>query len=470
MSTRHHPMVRHLANHALLASAQRIVVAVSGGPDSLALIHALCHVFTRTQLAVFHLDHGLRGAQSAADAEFVASAAAALGVAVRCDRADIASEAPHYHNLSEAARVVRYRRMAAYAVDCDADIVVVAHTQDDQAETVLMRLLRGSGPHGMAAMRPYIPWAAWAPGALTGRAALVRPLLDISRATILDYCAVAELTPRQDPSNHNQSAFRVRIRTQLLPQLRQEQPHITQLLAQNAAIAGDDSAYIDAMATQHWADVVVVSPGWLTMHHTTFATLHVSLQRALIRQAIMHVYATLREVTWVHIEAIRQAVLTQNPAQVSLPHPMRVCLYNGVVGLGTPPAPGAAPAYHAPPYQLTAPDDIACGQFKLQVRAQYADTAHRDYWQVQLHPHHDYVVRTRQPGDRIGIGHGQHRRVQDVFVDAKIPVSQRDTWPLVCCGDTVVWVVGIRVHPAFCVTVGSASLQISCVMVTDSTV
>ena len=158
MTTLHHPLVRHLAKHALLATPRRIVVAVSGGPDSLALLHALCHVFTRTQLAVFHLDHGLRGAQSAADAQFVATCATALGVAVRCDRADIASEAPHYHNLSEAARVVRYRRMAAYAVECDADIVAVAHTQDDQAETVLMRLLRGSGTHGMAAMRPSIPW------------------------------------------------------------------------------------------------------------------------------------------------------------------------------------------------------------------------------------------------------------------------------------------------------------------------
>ncbi|MFM7678807.1 MAG: tRNA lysidine(34) synthetase TilS [Roseiflexaceae bacterium] len=470
MSTRHHPLVRHLANHALLATSQRIVVAVSGGPDSLALLHALCHVFTHTQLAVFHLDHGLRGAQSVADAEFVATCAAALGVAVRCDRADIASEAPHHHNLSEAARVVRYQRMAAYAADCDADIVVVAHTQDDQAETVLMRLLRGSGTHGMAAMRPYIAWTAWAPNDLPGRAALVRPLLDISRATVLDCCAVAALTPRQDPSNHNQSALRVRIRTQLLPQLRQEQPHITQLLAQSALIAGDESAYIDALAAQHWADVVAVAPGWVALRHTHFAALHVSLQRTLVRQAIMHVYATLREVTWVHIEAIRQAVLTQTPAPVSLPHPMRVCLYNGMVGLGTPPAHMAAPIYDAPPHQLTAPADIACGQFQLQVRAHYAAIAHRNDWHVQLPPHHDYVVRTRQPGDRIGIGHGRHRRVQDVFVDAKIPASQRDTWPLVCCGDTVVWVVGIRVHPAFCVAVGSESLQISCVTATDSTV
>lgn len=465
-----HPLIQHVTQHPLWQAHQRIVVAVSGGPDSLALLHVLCHVHTRTLLAVFHLDHGLRGAQSAADAQFVAECATALGVTVHCERADIAHEAADYHNLSEAARVVRYRRMAAYAAAVDADVVVVAHTQDDQAETVVMRLLRGSGTHGLAAMRPHIPWAGWAPAHVRGRAALVRPLLAVSRATILDYCATHALAPRHDPSNHNQASLRVRIRSHLLPQLRHEQPAISALLAQSALIAGDDSDFIDAMATHHWATVTTTAPGWVTVQPTHFASLHVSLQRAIIRRAIVHVYATLREVTWAHIEAIRHAILSQTQPALSLPQPMQARLYHGTVGIGTPPARAKAPVYTAPAQRLTPPQQIACGAFQLQVDLHQYHTSPADYWHVALQPHHDYVVRTRQRGDRIGIGHGQHRRVQDVLVDARIPAPQRDMWPLVCCGDTVVWVVGVRVDPAFCAISGSESLHISCLMVPDSTV
>lgn len=464
-----HALVRHLANHPCIQPTHRYVVAVSGGPDSLALLHALCHVVTKTQLAVFHLDHGLRGAQSAADAQFVADTAQALGVVVQCDRADIAAEAPTYHNLSEAARVVRYRRMAAYAAACHADAVLVAHTQDDQAETVLMRMVRGSGTMGLAAMRPELPWQAWAPADIAGTARLIRPLLDITRATILDYCAVVALTPRQDPSNHNQDALRVRVRTHLLPMLRHEQPHITQLLAQSATIAADDYEVIDTIADQQWRTVARVMKDAVLLTRQEFIPLAISVQRALIRRAIQQVYGSVRNVSFVHIEAMRTALIAGTPPAHLPPAPIQVASEQTGMRIGAPPPHPPVPMYRGAVRQLVPNQPVECGTFALDVRIQPAPHM-RTPWQVALLPHATYTLRTRQAGDRIGIGHGHHRRIQDVLVDARIPASQRDTWPLVCSGDTVVWVVGIRVDPAYCVTPDAQSVFISCLIHGESTV
>lgn len=463
-----HALCAHLAQHPLLSVTQRMVVAVSGGPDSCALLHALCHVFPRSHIAVFHLDHGLRGAQSAADARFVATLATQLGVAVQCDLADIAHEAPEYRNLSEAARVIRYRRMATYAAAQHADVVLVAHTQDDQAETVLMRLLRGSGTHGLAAMRAWLPWQDWAPADILGNAALVRPLLDISRATILDYCATTHLTPRHDPSNTNQQALRVRVRTQLLPQLRHEQPQITAILAQSAQLTGDDADFIASMVDTHWPQVVVHYPGWIAFVYDRFCALHISLQRATIRRAIRTVYGTLRGVNFAHIDAIRDAIITHTAPAISLPTPMRVQRLAQHVGIGEPPA-IAAPTVVGTSHVISHTQPLHCGAFVLTMTTQVVSKGQHP-WCVVLDARHSYTLRTRHRGDRIGIGNGHHRRIQDVFVDARIPVSQRDTWPLVCCDDVVVWVVGVRADPRFCVTIGATGVQLACHMPTQSTV
>lgn len=463
-----HALVHHIAQHPLLPHTACLVVAVSGGPDSLALLHSLCQTFPVQHLRVYHLDHGLRGAQSAADAQFVVETARHLGVVVHADIADIAQEAPHLANLSEAARVVRYQRLAAYAAAQRADAVLVAHTQDDQAETVLMRLLRGSGTTGLAAMRPSVPWADWAPAHLQGHAALVRPLLDITRATIIDYCTHAQLTPRHDPSNTKQTALRVRVRTHILPMLQHEQPHIARLLTQTAAIAGDDDDFITASADQHWAQVAQAHTHGVGIDATVFRTYHASLQRALVRRAVMHVYGTLRNITMAHIESVRLAILAQRIPALALPAPMRITRVHDTLWIGTPPL-TPAPVYLGQPHILRTGDPIDCGAFVLSATTRIAATP-PDRWHVGLNPQHVYQVRTRQPGDRIGIGHGQHRRLQDVFVDARIAPAQRATWPVVCHGDAVVYIPGIRSDPAFCVDSGMTCVWISCLMSHDSTV
>ena len=466
-----HPLVTHLRHHPTLATMPRVVVAVSGGPDSLALLYSLCEFYPAAAVMVYHLDHRLRGAQSAADAQFVADAAQSLGVTAWIDAADIRHEAPDYANLSEAARVVRYRRLAHYAHQSDAALVLVAHTQDDQAETVLMRLLRGSGTTGLAAMRAVTPWSEWAPDAPYGQTSLVRPLLDVPRATILDYCQWRQLTPRHDPSNDKQSALRVRVRHNLLPMLRHEQPQLNQLLAQTALLSGDSDDFVHMSLMTHWSHVAQVSATHITLQRAYFCTLHPTLQRATLRHAVTHYHGSLREISFGHIEALRTALIAGIAPTQPLPLGIPTLITTTSLIIGTSPIP-VAPAYPGDIQRLTPPQTIGCGDYTLHVGYTQSPTqpARHANWHVFLQLNQQYSLRTRRTGDRIGIGNGTHRRVQDVLVDAKIPASQRAKWPLICVDEQVVWVVGVRSDPAYRALPNQPALQIWCDRETEYTV
>lgn len=466
-----HPLVTHLRHHPALVALQRAVVAVSGGPDSLALLYALCEIYPTSALAVYHLDHQFRGAQSAADAQFVATTAQSLGLTARIDAADIRHEAPNHANLSEAARVVRYRRLAHYALHINADMVLVAHTQDDQAETVLMRLLRGSGLTGLAAMRAVTPWLTWAPHHYTGNTPLVRPLLDVPRTTILDYCQAHQLSPRDDPSNHKQSALRARVRHNLLPALRHEQPQFNQLLAQTALLSSDSDDFVQTSLIADWDQLVQTSTTHITIQRAYFSNMHPTLQRAALRRAIMWHHGSLREISFGHIEALRNALITGTAASQPLPLGIVTKITATTLTIGAQAHP-TAPAYCSATQTLTPPQTIACGDYLLRVDYTHTTTqrARHHSWHVFLQLNHHYTLRTRHAGDRIGIGNGQHRRIQDVLVDAKIPVAQRADWPLICVADNVVWVVGVRVDPSYYAQPNHAALHIWCDSATEYTV
>ncbi|MCX6015431.1 MAG: tRNA lysidine(34) synthetase TilS [Chloroflexales bacterium] len=458
-----HHLVNHLQQHSALASFGRAVVAVSGGPDSLALLYALREIYPASSLVVYHLDHQFRGAQSAADAQFVANTAQSLGLTAWIDAADIRSETPNIANLSEAARVVRYRRLAHYALQIDADMVLVAHTQDDQAETVLMRLLRGSGTTGLAAMRAVTPWSIWAASEPPGHATLVRPLLAVTRATILDYCATRQLAPRHDPSNEKQSALRVRVRHNILPALRHEQPQLDQLLAQTALLSSDSDDFVHTSLMAHWDELAQASATHIEFQRAYFCSLHPTLQRAALRRAITLYHGTLREISFGHIEGLRTALITGTPSSQPLPFgiPIHITTTTLTIGAATPPM---TPVYVGQPQLLVPPQTIACGDFSLLVADAHppAQPALHDDWHVFLQPNHQYTLRTRRAGDRIGIGNGNHRRVQDVMVDAKIPASLRDHWPVICVEEQVVWIAGVRCDPAYRATVNQPALHFWC--------
>jgi tRNA(Ile)-lysidine synthase len=347
-----------------------------------------------------------------ADAQFVAATAQSLGVTAWIDAADIRQEAADYANLSEAARVVRYRRLAHYALHIDAALVLVAHTQDDQAETVLMRLLRGSGTTGLAAMRAVTPWTTCVPNVPSGHAALVRPLLDVSRATILDYCQTHQLTPRHDPSNDKQSAMRVRVRHNLLPMLRHEQPQLNQLLAQTALLSSDNDDFVHTSLMTQSAAWYRHQQRTLPYNEPIFVRSTPPCNEPRYDKQSNHYHGSLREISFGHIEGLRSAFIAGKAPTEPLPFGIPTHITAAALTIGVISYP-VAPAYRGNTQILTPPQTITCGDYALHVALTQntPQPAHHDGWHVFLQPNQHYSLRTRQAGDRIGIGNGKHRRV-----------------------------------------------------------
>jgi tRNA(Ile)-lysidine synthase len=253
----------------LFAPGCRLVVGYSGGQDSTCLLHALSQSRLRLDIVAVHVDHALR-AESAETARQVAEAGAAMGVSVQIQRVDVAAyrRGVHGWSVQQAARAARYQLLGAVAQQAHASAVLVGHTSDDQAETLLLNLLRGSGMAGLAGMRmnETIELRRLGPAAILpesyadvqlGVMRLARPLLNISRATTRAYCTEVGLALVEDPSNQSRTYTRNRVRLDLLPALEAFNPAIRTVLARTAELASEDLALLDAMVDEVHASLAV---------------------------------------------------------------------------------------------------------------------------------------------------------------------------------------------------------------------
>ena len=238
---------RAVARHNLIRPGDKVLVAWSGGPDSTALLHILLELRLKVpfEVAAAHFDHRLRPA-AAADAAFVRREAARLGIPFLAARRDVRAFArARKLNLEDAARLLRYAFLNRAAARLGADRIATGHTLDDQAETVLIRLLRGSGPRGLSGIHPSIGGT------------VIRPLLEASRADVLDYCRRRGLAFRRDETNADPRYVRNRIRHRLLPYLeRNFGPGGPAALGRLAEIEREEDAYLDAAAAKAYASLL----------------------------------------------------------------------------------------------------------------------------------------------------------------------------------------------------------------------
>ena len=229
-----------IQRHKLISPGGRIVVAVSGGADSVCLLHVLarCQAELDIKLYVAHLNHQLRGAESEADAKYVADLAARLDVPITVGKRDVAAyKAERGCSIEEAARELRYDFLARVADDVGADRVAIGHTRDDRVETILMHILRGTGTSGLRGLEPCspMPCKSRQPSAISHQVWAIRPLLDVTREGTMNYCQEHQLAPRIDSSNLSLSFFRNRCRLELLPLLREYNPNVDQALLRLAS-------------------------------------------------------------------------------------------------------------------------------------------------------------------------------------------------------------------------------------------
>jgi tRNA(Ile)-lysidine synthase len=425
--------VRHALEALQPPPDSTIVSALSGGADSTALLHALCAEARPRGLRVVaaHLDHRLRD-DSADDAAFCLTLCASLGVPLRRARADVAARARRDGDgLEQAARLERHAFLRRVRDEEDALVVALAHTRDDQAETVLLRLLRGSGRRGLGAMRPRAR-------------SLWRPLLAVSRADVVAHLEAAGLAWREDPSNRDLRIARNRVRHELLPYLEDHfNPHVRATLARSAEVLAEES------------DALALAAARLVRRARTEDAGGPALSRAVLRAAPPAVAALairrllaeaggLRDVGASHVRRLLGFVNVPEASGRLLPLPggrSALVRFDRLV-IARAPSP-------ATPFVLTldVPGrvDLPDGRtLRAEEASAPASGSGSDATVAASHP---LEVRTRRPGDRIR-SRGRDISLKRFLLDRRVPADLRPGLPLVADGSRVVWVPGLPVEPA----------------------
>ncbi|MBA7653115.1 tRNA(Ile)-lysidine synthase [subsurface metagenome] len=478
--------------HHLVSGQHTLLVAVSGGPDSVCLLHVLIKLQDELgiRLHVAHLNHQLRGTESEADAQYVSDLARRLGIPATIEQRDVkAYQAQQHISLEEAAREVRYTFLAQVAESIAASRVAVGHTADDHIETILMHLIRGTGTRGLRGLQPSSRWQS-SGNSLT----IIRPLLPISREETASYCRNHKLTPRLDASNLSLSPLRNRIRHQLLPLLKSYNPQVTEALLRTARIATDDLAFLDKEIAQLWDEIARKQESTIILDKARFLELPSALKRHLLRMSIEKLLGNIMDIEIRHIEQIMAASTKPAGKRISLPGGLIFSIEYDKYLLGQDPAslspfpileaeiqlkiPGETrlPGWHVEasitdpsavkgkleealaPSETTTPLPLIKGKGIKGIGLINNDfTAYFDLDKTG----DKLAVRSRQPGDRFQpLGMSQPKKLNEFMIDSKIPSAWRQRIPVVCSPKQILWVVGWRIDNRVKVT--DTTKQILC--------
>ena len=460
-----------IGTHDMLARGTQLVVGVSGGPDSLCLLHVLVRLRHPLGLGlhVGHLNHGARGAAADADAGFVEMVAADWNLPATVEKLDVvAFGRAHKLTFEEAARRVRYAFLSRIAERIGAGSIAVGHNADDQAETVLMHLLRGSGSAGLRGMLHVTPITdcrlldPFFQGHVTDLA-IIRPILDVPRDDIEHYCEEAGLVPRFDRSNLDTTHFRNRLRHELLPVLSTYNPKIRDRLRHTASVITAEHRLLTQVRDRAWARTVRAEPdGWVVFDRSAWRALSVALQRATLRHATYRLRQGLRDVGFVHIENARRVGLrSETGSQATLPQDLCLTVGYDYVALG--PAGDAGQPPDQPllgnarllPVQLPGAVRLPETEWALRIEVPVEldaarIVANRDSWTAYVDADaltDPLALRSRRPGDRFrphGLG-GHTVKLSKLMINLKIPRAWRDQIPVLVSGEDIVWLCGYRI-------------------------
>ncbi len=436
---------------ALWQENEPLVLAVSGGADSLAMLHLFTKggLHSRDKIIAAHLDHMLRP-ESSADARIVEEICREWGIACETGTADVARiAAESRQTIEQAARSARYEFLGQVAARSHSRFIVVGHTRDDQAETVLMHLVRGSGTRGLRGMKPIRSL----PG--TPSLTLVRPLLGTSRAQVEAYCAAHQLSPLTDPTNQDPAFFRNRVRHELLPQLEELNPQIRDRLSAMAEVVRAD---VDYLALQTLAALKATmrrgGNGVVHLDRALWRQLPLSLRRRTLRTVLRRL-DDAQEVGYLSLEQARQVAESgEVGAKSSLPGDLTLLVDYKTIAIGRA---ALGRSHELPQLEVSQTLDIPGvlaldEQWLLEARLMQSP----DQVQFDDDPLTEYVdagrvgqllVRTRQPGDRIqplGMD-GQSAKVSDLMINRRIPKHLRARLPIVGNEEYIVWVVGVGI-------------------------
>jgi len=405
-------------------------------------------------LHVAHLNHQLRGAESESDARYVFELAQTLGLPATVEKRDVRSyQTQKRISLEEAAREVRYNFLAQIAQAIGTSRVAIGHTRDDNIETILMHLIRGSGTRGLQGLQPRTEWQM-----TNGSLTIIRPLLSVSREETAGYCEEQNLTPRLDSSNLSLSPLRNRIRLKLLPRLKSYNPRIADALLRTARIAADDLAFIEQAGTELWAQIAQRQEDTIILDKEHFLELPPALKRLLLRKSLGKLIGNLKDIEARHIEGIMEALNKPAGRSLNLPGGLSFVIEYDRYLIGQDPLALSPfpPLEQELPLTIPGRTTLSGSQIEASVisRAQMAERSDNLTACLDLGKTGDkLVVRSRKHGDRFQpLGMSQPKKLKEFMIDSKIPRAWRKNVPIVCSPQQIIWVVGWRIDDRVKVT------------------
>ena len=495
-----------MEQYHMIENGDHVVAGVSGGADSVCLLRVLCELreCMGFSLSAVHVEHGIRGAESLSDAAFVRELCAALEVPLLSFSVDAPGRAGARHqSLEEAARDLRYESFYAACRQLGANRLAVAHHGDDCAETLLFHLSRGTGIRGLCGIVPVRKLEQV-------EATLIRPLLCLTREEIEKLLQDFDQDYRTDSTNLDENLSRNRIRSQVLPQLRQINSAAVPHMVRTAGYMEEVCAYLDAAAWEAGAHLIqyvpeAEHPQEIRIRRSGFADLPGVLQRNLLQRLLGELAGSRKDITALHVEQVQALFAAQVGKQSDLPYQMRAeAGYDEIYlkkkntkNLRNP----QRASNHAENTDYTEKisgnirkteqkgDGKESGR-AIPVQTLYISGMTQQFNGLEITaellpfdgnfqqiPEKTYTkwfdydkientvqIRTRRPGDRIQVqSGGGHKKLKDYLIDSKIPQNQRDSLVLLADGKEIIWVVGMRISEAYKITQETKRILSMCV-------
>lgn len=432
-----------IKKHDLIKKGDRIVVAVSGGPDSLALVHFLFQQKENfdIELMIAHVDHMLRGEESRQDRLFVENFCKERNLPFISTEINVALKAEKERlGIEEAARKYRYQFFLEVMEGWKGNKLAVGHHGDDQIETIIMRLTRGStgiARAGIQVTRSFMNVGE-----------IIRPFLAVSKEEIEEYCHHYQLEPRIDASNVENEYTRNRFRHIILPFLKRENPKVIDQFQRFSEELSEDEQYLQQLARNHFQEVCEISgKEEITLHIPRFLQIPLPLQRRVIHLILNYLYQNkIQHITSTHVELIKDLFIHPNPSsRLHLPFGLTVFR-----------------AYDECHFTFLAKDKVSSYYYELKPgdrihlpngtvigieKGNHYQFHHSNVFSVDENKiQFPIIVRTRKPGDKIRVkGLNGSKKVKSIFIDEKIPLHERSLWPIVTDKTgKILWIPGLK--------------------------
>ena len=438
----------------MINMSDTVVVGVSGGADSLALLHILKRLSSdfRFNLVAAHLNHMLRGDDAEKDEEHVASICKNWGVTCFTKRTDVRELANELKiSVEEAGRKARYEFFRELMKDIKANKLALAHHKDDRVETILHNFIRGTGTQGMKGIN-YVRDAY-----------VIRPLLDVSKVEILGYCNEENISYREDLSNNDQSYTRNRLRHGLIPFIQDNfNPNIAETILRMSDVIGEEDDFLRQYCGELLPTLFSYEKNKAKVILDRFNPLRLALKRRLLKMVILGFMGEFSSIELVHIDNIINMLHNaKQGASFKLPGKIRVDIAYGNAFISTDSKKSVNDPFE---YALNLPGSVFIHEANVKITAGFKEKNQILYGKNPIYIDADklkgsLVIRSRRMGDRFKpLGMSSKKKLKEFFIDWKVPREERDLIPLITDSRNIIWVAGYQINEDYKVTERTAKL------------